>query len=254
MLKAVGEAEELLFDTDQHFFMEVIFPLLEKVLTCNRSNIAYRVDDDSAIVFRSEDKLRQYLCQHGIPHVHRLTSEEHKTLSTWVRYAHVLKSDLSGTHPALTSAQVVRDILLDGLHVVKDEQQQQHYKAANQVFASLPELQAYIRGHGDAVAPRRYRNLSQNQKINLRVWAARCKLPLPQHPSVLLGEEHDDEEEEEEEQVLEQEEEALVPARAAGAINEATASRKRKSSNDEEERPAKKPRSSWWNIFSFGRK
>ena len=275
MLTVVGPAEEWIVESDPQSFKADILPLLLKVVDCHPTKAAYRIiDDDTTTVFHSEDLLRQHLCQFGIPRAHLLTADEYARLCDWVRYAHVLKSDFTGSgYPTMTEAQIVNDIFLDALQVSAlhddDEEQPYYYCCAaatdsrrhhrhHKQKLSLEELRVLVRGGGhDEIAPRRcYRGLSPAQKVNLRVWAARSSQPLPRHPTTMRAGEHQQQQQEEGEATgsawgAQHEDRNVV---AAGGDEEKFPELSRKRSPPE--RPAtqqntKKPRWSLWNVFSF---
>ena len=186
-----------LFETLGHSgYMTEIFPLLEKIMECHRDKIQYRIstttttsddDDTDAVLFESEEDLRQYLCIHGIPNADMLDQDEFETLSLWACYAQVLPSDFTSKYPALTQKDIEK-LLQTKLNLVRSSStsttfvQGGNARHDKEEWNTLEDVRVFLRGHGLAAMSRSgVRKLSPAEKANIRVWAARSLTPLPQY-------------------------------------------------------------------------
>lgn len=178
--------EPALFETlGPHGYMNVIFPLLEKIMECSRGQIRYHILGTDN-VFESEDEVRRYLCIHGIPRAHLLNEKELETLSLWACYAEVLPSDFTSKYPELSQFEI-QTVLQTKLDLVRNDATGSFKRGGNarhdtEEWDTLECVREFLRGHGLAAMNRfGVRKLSPVEKANIRVWAARSTRPLPQH-------------------------------------------------------------------------
>jgi hypothetical protein len=124
----------------------------------------------------SEEDLRQYLCQKGIPKVHLLSKKKRKLVELWVRYAHVPVSNLDSGCPQF-SDEMIKEALVKELKL--KNKGGRFSKSNSEEIGTLQDVRVLLRSVGISGFGR-IRNLEMNSQVNLRVWAARSTDPLPE--------------------------------------------------------------------------
>ena len=130
--------------------------------------------------------MRKFLCQNGIPNydTNELTQDEHTDLLRWTAFANVPVKDSTSikkleyvhvlTEPMNLLAQIGFEDSGTGSY---------YHKATNQTYDSLEQLRSVLRGMSDLMGAGDRRKtkmpLSEDQVLQLRLWAALSKEPLP---------------------------------------------------------------------------
>jgi hypothetical protein len=145
--------------------------------------------------FTCDYDMRCHLLQHGIPNIHRLLDPDDVTLLTrWVTFAHVPVKDTNSivkleNMQELTTEQALA--FLRKINFVQTCDDGSIRRGDSEAFASLQEVRDYLRASSSLTPPvqgRRARGnkfeitLSENQVLELRLWAALSPTPLPTFP------------------------------------------------------------------------
>jgi hypothetical protein len=164
-----------------------IWILLKDKLHFRYSNGAYKLPKNAkAGSWPLDHDMRKFLCQNGIPNYNtdELTQDEHTDLLRWTAFANVPVKDSTSikkleyvhvlTEPMNLLAQIGFEDSGTGSY---------YHKATNQTYDSLEQLRSVLRGMSDLMGAGVRRKtkmpLSEDQVLQLRLWAALSKEPLP---------------------------------------------------------------------------
>ena len=156
------KAQPHLFEQlDHQHFRQQIAPLLKKAFTSTRNEYAY---GDQKI--GTDGDLRLWICRNGVPSEH-LTDEEAKRVYIWASYALVKLSDLDHSETAYSDNQIE--------HVLSkcSIRRERHGKYSLQGKNLGNERDVAQLLCTEVIHRSVYKKLSEEEKANLRLWAAR---------------------------------------------------------------------------------
>jgi hypothetical protein len=155
----------------------------------------YKLPSGNEETFSCDYDMRCHLLQHGIPNIHRLDPDDVTLLTRWVTFAHVPVKDTNSIVKLENMQELTAERALAFLHKINFVQTCNDgsiRRGDSEEFASLQEVRDYLRASSSLTPPilqgRRARGkkfeitLSENQVLELRLWAALSPTPLPTFP------------------------------------------------------------------------
>jgi hypothetical protein len=142
--------------------------------------------------FSTDKHLRSFLIRKGVPNWDKLEKEEAKqTLDRWLRFAHVPVNDINSVSK-LEDVDVLEDEealeLLFKLGMTKKGEYGSYHLPNGDICSTVAEVRVHVRQtesfEKEATTRRAARGgaiiaLTSDEMLNLRLWGATCKDPLP---------------------------------------------------------------------------
>jgi len=176
-------------------FKQDIWPALQKLNFYYSTS--YRLPKNAPVPkgqhssFPDTYQLQQFLAKAGIPNWEKmrnvLTKRERIKIDCWVKFANVPVKPSSITEE-LGKIKVISDTQATKLlkkFAFKEMKGKIVHTETNESFASLKDVQSYIRGLSESMKGRRRKStdpLEVEDELKLRLWAALSPLPLPKYP------------------------------------------------------------------------
>jgi len=176
-----------------HNFMECIFPLLMQVGFAFHSGSPnlYSLGNRS---FETEETVRLFLVENGIPQFEFLDEIGKEWLTVWVTHAHAKRHDYKTVNVDEEPFDNIQTLLQEKLMLTIQEDENDmpiFYSQNSDRLGTLQEVRSLIRARGldslfavrPSARPRRISSilpsLEDTEQAKLRLWAARSPSPLP---------------------------------------------------------------------------